>query len=119
MAKNDPNLLMNLNREKDANAGKRNIDVNLMGYINFDGEDDMEEAEAIEEKKRQREIYVKERVQKLILMWNKTKSTDEFEKETDPFVILEVQKTLHRELNDDFKTNIENMQRYLSKKDAN
>lgn len=94
------------------------MQVKSMGFISF--EEDEEEAEkAIEERKRQREIYVKERVNKLMVMWNKTKVTDEFEKETDPFVILEVQKKLHSELNDDFKTNIENMQRYLTKKDAN
>lgn len=88
---------------------------NSGGFINFDDDEgNLAEAEKIKE----REAHINERVNKLIFMWNNTQQVEEFEQETDPFVILGVQKRLHNEMNNDFAKNIDDMTRYLSKKDS-
>jgi FtsZ-binding cell division protein ZapB len=104
----------NLQQKSQFSGNSR--DMRAMGFIDF--EDPEERAKEQEEKAREREIYVKERVNKLLFIWNRKESTEEFEKEKDPMVILELQKKLHNEMNEDFKVNIDNMTRYLSKKDS-
>jgi hypothetical protein len=103
------------NHQQKSQFSGNSRDMRAMGFIDF--EDPEERAKEQEEKAREREIYVKERVNKLLFIWNRKESTEEFEKEKDPMVILELQKKLHNELNEDFKINIDNMTRYLSKKD--
>lgn len=108
MAKNDPRANFAKNDESE-------VKTSIVPRYDFE-----EKTQAqIAEKMRQREIYVEDRVKKLLMMWNKTKATDEFEKEQDPMVILGIQKHLHAELSEDFKTNLEGMSRYLTKKEAN
>jgi hypothetical protein len=68
---------------------------------------------------RVREIEVKDRVNKLIFMWDKTKNAEEFQKEQDPLVIMEIQKRLHNELSTDFASNLQHLEAFLSKKDSN
>lgn len=68
---------------------------------------------------RVREIEVKDRVNKLIYMWDKTKNAEEFQKEQDPLVIMEIQKRLHNELSTDFASNLQQLEAFLSKKDGN
>jgi hypothetical protein len=68
---------------------------------------------------RAREIEVKDRVNKLIYIWDKTKNAEEFQKEQDPLVIMEIQKRLHNELRTDFASNLQNLEAFLSKKDGN
>ena len=89
--------------------------MRAMGIIDF--EEPEEQKKEQEERARERDIYIKERVNKLLFIWNRNESTEEFQKEKDPMVILELQKKLHNEMNEDFKVNIDNMTRYLSKKD--
>lgn len=76
--------------------------------------DEVQAAEQ-EERMQERMIHVNRRVDELIRVWNKTKNVEEFQKETDPFVILALQKRLHSELSDDMTLNIESIQRYLTK----
>jgi hypothetical protein len=68
---------------------------------------------------RVREIEVKDRVNKLIFIWDKTKNAEEFQKEQDPLVIMEIQKRLHNELRTDFASNLQHLEAFLSKKDGN
>ncbi len=103
------------NHQQKSQFSGNSRDMRAMGFIDF--EDPEERAKEQEEKAREREIYIKERVNKLLFIWNRKESTEEFEKEKDPMVILELQKKLHNEMNEDFKVNIDNMTRYLSKKD--
>lgn len=55
---------------------------------------------------------------KLIYMWDKTKNAEEFQKEQDPLVIMEIQKRLHNELSSDFASNLQNLEAFLSKKNG-
>lgn len=112
MSRNNPNQMMQGRGGQDERRVVRGM------VPSYDFEDDESAQKSMAEKMKEREEQVQERVKKLINMWNKTKVTDEFEKETDPMVILAIQKRLHSELNEDFKTNLEGMSRYLTKKDV-
>lgn len=86
------------------------------GFMDFGaGMTEQDQADK-ESRKKEREKQIKERVNKLIQIWDKNKASEEFQNEQDPMVILELQKTLHGEMTSDFKKNIEDMNRYLAKR---
>ena len=59
---------------------------------------------------------VNDKVDQLLHIWNRTHCVNMFKKETDPLVILEIQKRLHSELESDFKVNIDQMESFLERK---